>query len=76
MSTAAYLVAVYSATGLLNVREGWMALLSRIPFLMLGRVTAGTASVAEVVLAIVLLIAAIGVALWIAARIYAAGVLL
>ncbi len=80
VSTAAYLIAVYSSTGLLAIRDDWMAVLAQIPFvspfLMLGLVTAGKVSAPEVLLAIVLLVASIGVALWIAARIYAAGVLL
>jgi ABC-2 type transport system permease protein len=46
------------------------------PFLMLSRVTAGIATMPEVLLAIALLAATIVVALWLAARIYAAGVLL
>jgi ABC-2 type transport system permease protein len=80
ISTAAYLVAVYAATGLLDISDGWMALLALIPFvspfIMLSQISAGEASLPEVVVAVVLLVAAIGVALWIAARIYAAGVLL
>jgi ABC-2 type transport system permease protein len=46
------------------------------PFLMLSRVTAGEASAPEVALSIVLLVLTIAAALWLAARIYAAGVLL
>jgi ABC-2 type transport system permease protein len=80
VSTAAYLVAVYSATGLIDIREGWMSLLALVPFvspfLILSRITAGVATAPEVLSAIVLLVATITVALWIAARIYAAGVLL
>jgi ABC-2 type transport system permease protein len=80
VSTAAYLVAVYSATGLLDIREGWMAFLALVPFvspfMILSRVTAGVATAPEVVVAMTLLVIAIAVALWIAARIYSAGVLL
>jgi ABC-2 type transport system permease protein len=80
VSTAAYLIAVYSATGLLDIRDSWISVLAVLPFvspfLMLSRVTAGVATIPEVLLAIVLLAAMIVVALWIAARIYAAGVLL
>ena len=80
VSTAAYLVAIYSATGLLDIRDGWISLLALVPFvspfLILSQVTAGVASVPEVVAAIVLLVASIAIALWVAARIYAAGVLL
>jgi ABC-2 type transport system permease protein len=32
MSTGAYLIAVYSATGLLDIRESWMAVLALVPF--------------------------------------------
>jgi ABC-type Na+ efflux pump permease subunit len=44
--------------------------------MMLGRMTAGLATPLEVVLSIVLLAFGIVAALWVAARIYAAGVLL
>jgi ABC-2 type transport system permease protein len=80
VSTAAYLVAIYSATGLLDISDGWMAVLAVLPFispfLILSQVSAGAASALEVLLAIALLVVSIGGALWIAARIYAAGVLL
>jgi ABC-2 type transport system permease protein len=80
VSTGAYLIAIYSATGLIDIHEGWISLLVLIPFvspfIILSRVTAGVATIPEVAIAILLLIGAIVVALWIAARIYAAGVLL
>jgi ABC-2 type transport system permease protein len=80
ISTLGYLVAVYASTGLLDINAGWVVLLGLVPFvspfMMLGRVSAGEATVPEVVAAIALLVAAIAVAMWIAARIYAAGVLL
>jgi ABC-2 type transport system permease protein len=80
VSTVAYLVAIYSATGLLDISDGWMAVLAVLPFispfLILSQVSAGVASAPEVLLAIALLVVSIGGALWIAARIYAAGVLL
>jgi ABC-2 type transport system permease protein len=80
VSTGAYLVAVYAATGLLDIRDSWLAVLAQVPFvspfLMLSRVTAGEASTPEVLLAIALLAVSIAAALWVAARIYAAGVLL
>jgi ABC-2 type transport system permease protein len=79
-ATAGYLVATYTATGLLDVRADWLAVLSQVPFLspflMLSRVSSGEATILEVVLSIVLLVAAILAAAWIAARVYAAGVLL
>jgi ABC-2 type transport system permease protein len=80
VSTGGYLVAVYAATGLLDIRGDWMTVLSQIPFLspfmMLSRVTAGGAAVWEIPLSIAILVVSIVAALWIAARIYAAGVLL
>jgi ABC-2 type transport system permease protein len=80
VSTAAYLIAVYSATGLIDVRDGWISVIALVPFvspfLILSQVTAGVATVPEVVAAIALLVGSIAIALWIAARIYAAGVLL
>jgi ABC-2 type transport system permease protein len=80
VSTAGYLVAVYASMGLIDIDRGWLALIALVPFvspfLMLSLVTAGEVSAPEVVLAVALLVAAIGAAMWIAARIYAAGVLL
>jgi ABC-2 type transport system permease protein len=80
ISTGAYLIAIYASTGLLNIRDGWIAILAFVPFvspfLVLSRISAGAASAPEIVLAIALLAVAIAAALWIAARIYAAGVLL
>lgn len=80
VSTAGYLVGVYAAMGLLNPRAAWVGILAQVPlvspFMMLARITAGQASLPEVVLSIVLLAAAIAASLWIAARIYAVGVLM
>ncbi len=80
IATGGYLVAVYSATGLIDVRSDVMAVLAQIPlvspFMMLSRITSGQAVAWEVVLSIVLLVVAIVAALWLAARIYRAGVLL
>jgi len=80
VATAGYLVGVYAAIGLLDIRAGWLVVMSQVPFLspfmMLGRITAGEAVAWEIVLSVVLLILAIVGALWLAARIYAAGVLL
>ena len=78
--SAGYIVAVYTGLGLIDIRPEVMALLSQVPFLspfmMLSRVTAGSADVWEIVLSLALLVAFIVVALWIAARLYAVGVLL
>jgi ABC-2 type transport system permease protein len=78
--SAGYIVAVYTGIGLIDIRPEVMAVLSQVPFLspfmMLGRVTAGGADVWEVVLSMATLVVAIVIALWIAARLYAVGVLL
>jgi ABC-2 type transport system permease protein len=80
LSSAGYFVGVYAATGFLDMQAGWMTVLAQVPFLspfiMLSRVSAGQAAAWEVGLSVILLIVSIVVALWIAARIYAAGVLL
>jgi ABC-2 type transport system permease protein len=80
VSTAGYLVAVYSATGLLDIRSGAISLLSMVPFvspfLMVSRAAAGEVQPWEVALSLLFLVIGIAVCLWIAARIYAAGVLL
>jgi ABC-2 type transport system permease protein len=80
LSTAGYIVGVYAAMGLIDIRAGWVVILTLVPFLgpfmMLGRAATGVAQPWEIAVSIVLLAAAIGVAIWIAARIYAVGVLL
>jgi ABC-2 type transport system permease protein len=80
VSTAAYIVSAYSSLGTLDIGREWLALLAQVPFmspfLMVGRIGAGGVSAAEIALSIALLVGAIAVSLWIAARIYAAGVLL
>ena len=80
VSTAGYLVAVYASTGLLDIRDSWIAVLSQVPFfspfMMLSRVTSGQVAPWEILLSIALLAVSIVGALWLAARIYAAGVLL
>jgi ABC-2 type transport system permease protein len=80
VSTAGYMIGVYSVTGLLDSKAGWIVVLTQVPFvspfMMLGRLAAGIAQPWEVLLSTALLVLAIGVAVWVAARIYAAGVLL
>jgi ABC-2 type transport system permease protein len=77
---AAYLVALYASLGSIDIRAPWVVALSWVPFtspyLMLSRLNAGTAGPVEVALAALLLAAAIVVMTWVAARIYAAGVLM
>ena len=80
ISSVGYMIGVYASLGLLDIRAGWIIALSQVPllspFMMLGRITTGEAAAWEVVLSMVLLAVATVGALWLAARIYAAGVLL
>jgi len=80
VSTGGYIVGVYAATGLLDIRAGWIVALTQVPFLspfmMLGRAATGVAEPWEILLSLALLVLTIGVAIWVASRIYAAGVLL
>lgn len=77
LSFAAYFAAFFAST---NPAAAWVAPLSWLPFfspyLMLTRLVVGTVAPWEIALAVGLLLAAILVALVVAARIYAAGVLL
>jgi ABC-2 type transport system permease protein len=72
-----YLMSVF---GLQAIDETWVKVASFVPFfspyLMLARVSTGHVEIWEFVLAVVLLVASIAVALFVAARIYSAGVLL
>jgi ABC-2 type transport system permease protein len=69
-----------SVAGLQAIDETWVRVASFVPFfspyLMLARVSAGHVEPWEFGLAVVLLLASIAVALFVAARIYSAGVLL
>lgn len=80
VSMAGYMIGVYASMGLLDARSGWISALTLVPFLspfmMLGRAATGIAQPWEIALALVLLVVTIGVVLWVAARIYAVGVLL
>ena len=80
IASAGYMVGVYAAMGLLDIHAGWIVALSQVPlvspFMMLGRVTSGNAVAWEIILSVSLLAASIVGALWLAARVYAAGVLL
>lgn len=80
LSVAGYMVAVYAGTGLIEMSGTVLAALSYVPFLspylMLSRLGMGQAGAPEAAIAIAILLVSIPVALWIAARIYAAGVLL
>jgi len=80
LSMGGYFVGVYASIGLLDLGSGWITTLSLVPFfspfMMLGRVAVGQAAPWEIVVSLALLVGAIVLAVWIAARIYAAGVLL
>jgi ABC-2 type transport system permease protein len=80
ISTAGYLVAVYSSTGMLDANSKLVVVMSYIPFfspyLMLSRLGAGLVGPVEVLVAIAILLVTIPIALWIAARLYSAGVLM
>jgi ABC-2 type transport system permease protein len=75
--TLGYIMSVF---GLQAIDETWVKVASFVPFfspyLMLARVSTGHVEIWEFVLAVVLLVAGIAVALFVAARIYSAGVLL
>ena len=80
VSVIGYLVATYAGTGLIAIDSPLVVVLSFIPlfspYLMLTRLSLGTAGPIEVVVAIGLLLITIPIALWIAARLYRSGVLM
>jgi len=80
ISTLGYIIAVWASTGLLEMGSTAIQILSFVPFLspylMLSRMATGQVEPWEPVLAIVLLIVTIVGALWVAGRLYAAGVLM
>ena len=80
LATAGYLVAIWANIGVIDARSpavGLMALFPFFsPFMMLSRFANGDVGLLDVVLAIGLLSITILGAMWLASRIYAAGVLL
>ncbi len=80
VSTLGYIIASWASTGLLETGSNVIQVLSFIPFLspylMLSRMAVGQVQPWEPVLAAVLLALTIVGALWIAGRLYAAGVLM
>jgi ABC-2 type transport system permease protein len=80
VSTAGYLAAVWSSTGVLAPDSPIIVTMSFIPFfspyVMLSRFGAGQATFLDVAIAAVLLAITLPAALWVAARLYAAGVLM
>jgi ABC-2 type transport system permease protein len=80
VSTAGYLAAVWSSTGVLAPDSKIIVVMSYIPFfspyVMLSRFGAGQATFLDVAIAAVLLALTVPLALWVGARLYAAGVLM
>ena len=80
VSVAGYLVATYVGTGVLPIDAPIVVALSYIPlfspYLMLTRYGLGAATPVDVLVAVALLLVTIPLALWLAARIYRAGVLM
>jgi ABC-2 type transport system permease protein len=80
VGTAGYLIAMYTSIGIVDPKAPWVVALSWVPFLspymMLSRLNAGNAGLLEVGFAVLLLMATIVLAVWVASRIYAAGVLM
>ena len=80
LATAGYLIGLYASIGFVDADATWVVALSWVPFLapymMLGRLDTGTAGAVEVVGSVLLMVVTIVAAIWVAARIYRAGVLL
>jgi len=80
LCSAGYMIAMYSSIGTLNAHAPWVLALSWVPFLspymMFSRLAAGDAGLLELGAVVLLSIVTIVLVVWVAARIYAAGVLL
>jgi ABC-2 type transport system permease protein len=80
LSSVGYFVSVYAATGLFDLDAPWLVGLSHIPFLspylMIVRIMAGKVAPFEPFVAVVVLLLTMALCIWIAARVYAAGVLM
>jgi ABC-2 type transport system permease protein len=80
VSVAGYLVATYAGTGLIPIDSPLVIVLSFVPlfspYLMLTRLSLGTAGLLDFTVAVVLLAIAIPAVLWLAARLYRSGVLM
>jgi ABC-2 type transport system permease protein len=80
IASAGYLVGIYSTTGLIAPGSRLVSVMTFIPFwspvLVLTRLGAGTIDPPEAIAALIILAISIPIALRIAARLYAAGVLL
>ena len=80
VSVAGYLVATYAGTGLIPIDSALVVVLSFVPlfspYLMLTRISLGTAGFLDFAVAVILLVIAIPAVLWLAARLYRSGVLM
>jgi len=80
VSTAGYLIGLYASIGIVDANASWVVALSWVPFLspymMLGRLSAGEAGPVEIAGTMALMVVTIAAAVWVAARIYSAGVLM
>ena len=80
VSVAGYLVATYAGTGLIPIDSPLVVILSFVPlfspYLMLTRLSLGTAGPVDFAVAVLLLLIAIPAVLWLAARLYRSGVLM
>jgi ABC-2 type transport system permease protein len=80
VSVIGYLVSTYAGTGLIPIDSPLVVVLSFIPlfspYLMLTRLSLGTAGPLDVIVAVALLLIAIPATLWLAARLYRSGVLM
>ncbi len=76
----AYLIALYASLGAIDIHAAWVVGLSWVPFvapyLMLARLSSAAVDPPEVAVAVLVLALTIVLMTWVAARIYAAGVLL
>jgi ABC-2 type transport system permease protein len=80
LSTAGYIVAAYAGSGLIDPSSTLVFVLSLVPltspYLMLSRLGTGLAGPIDFAVAVALLLVTIPLALWAAARLYRAGVLM
>jgi ABC-2 type transport system permease protein len=80
VSTVGYVISVWAASGVVDLRSPLIVVLTQIPFLapyfVPSRLAFGTISPIEVGSASLLLALSIPVAIWFAARLYSAGILM
>jgi ABC-2 type transport system permease protein len=80
IGTGAYLIAIYASIGIVPVDAPWVTVLAYFPFtspfLMLSLYISGEMGVENVAIAAAILAVSIVAALWVAGRVYSAGVLM